>query len=104
MVAEKVVIVTRRAGEKEAVRWESDGSGTFSVEAAEKEKRGTTITLHLAKEFYGDKAEENFTDGRPEQGGLPGEGGRRPGMTGRRAKASAPRPSKIGRASCRERV
>lgn len=62
MVAEKVVIVTRRAGEKEAVRWESDGSGTFSVEAAEKEKRGTTITLHLAKEFYGDKAEENFTD------------------------------------------
>lgn len=62
MVAEKVVIVTRRAGEKEAVRWESDGSGTFSVEAAEKEKRGTTITLYLAKEFYGDKAEENFTD------------------------------------------
>ena len=62
MVAEKVVIVTRHAGEKEAVRWESDGSGTFSVEAAEKEKRGTTITLHLAKEFYGDKAEENFTD------------------------------------------
>lgn len=62
MAAEKVVIVTRRAGEKEAVRWESDGSGTFSVEAAEKEKRGTTITLYLAKEFYGDKAEENFTD------------------------------------------
>ena len=62
MVAEKVVIVTRHAGEKEAVRWESDGSGTFSVEAAEKEKRGTTITLYLAKEFYGDKAEENFTD------------------------------------------
>ena len=62
MVAEKVVIVTRRAGEKEAVRWESDGSGTFSVEAAKKEKRGTTITLYLAKEFYGDKVEENFTD------------------------------------------
>ena len=61
MVAEKVVIVTRRAGEKEAVRWESDGSGTFSVEAAEQEKRGTTIPLHPAKEFYGDKAEENFT-------------------------------------------
>ncbi len=62
MVAEKVVITTRKAGEKQAVRWESTGDGSFSVEDCEKEKRGTSITLYLAKEFYGDKAEENFTE------------------------------------------
>ena len=62
MVADKVTIVTRKAGTKEAVRWESDGSGSFSIEECEKEKRGTTITLSLKKEFYGDEAEENFTE------------------------------------------
>ena len=62
MVAEKAVIKTRKAGEKEATRWESDGSGSFTVEECEKESRGTMITLYLAKEFYGDGAEENFLD------------------------------------------
>ena len=62
MVAEKVTIVTRKAGEKQAVRWESAGDGSYSLEECGKEKRGTTITLTLAKDFYGDKAEENFTD------------------------------------------
>ena len=62
MVAEKVTIVSRKAGEKQAYRWESTGDGSYSIEECEKEKRGTTITLQLAKEFYGDKAEENFTD------------------------------------------
>ncbi len=62
MVAEKVMIVTRKAGEKEAVRWESDGSGTFTIESCEKEKRGTTITLYLTKEFYGEEGGENFCD------------------------------------------
>ena len=62
MVAEKVVITTRKAGEKQAVRWESAGDGAFSVEDCEKEKRGTSITLYLSQDFYGDKAEENFTE------------------------------------------
>jgi molecular chaperone HtpG len=62
MVAEKVVITTRKAGEKQAVRWESVGDGSFSVEDCDKEKRGTSITLYLSQEFYGDKAEENFTE------------------------------------------
>jgi len=62
MVAEKVVITTRKAGEKQAVRWESAGDGSFSVEDCDKEKRGTSITLYLSSEFYGDKAEENFTE------------------------------------------
>ena len=62
MVAEKVTIVTRKAGEKEAVRWESMGDGSYSLEECEKESRGTTITIALKKDFYGESAEENFTD------------------------------------------
>ncbi len=52
IVAEKVVVTTRRAGEltDQGVRWESDGGGEFSIEMVEKEKRGTEITLHLRKD------------------------------------------------------
>ncbi len=62
MVADKVVIQTRKAGEDGATRWESDGSGSYTIDDCDKEKRGTTITLYLKKEFYGDEAEENFLD------------------------------------------
>ncbi len=68
MVAEKVAIVTRKAGEKEAVRWESTGDGSYSIEECEKEKRGTTIIITLKKDFYGDEAEENFTENYKLQG------------------------------------
>jgi molecular chaperone HtpG len=49
IVAEKVSVLTRRAGEKsdQGVHWESDGGGEFSIEMVEKETRGTEITLHL---------------------------------------------------------
>ncbi len=49
IVADRVSLVTRRAGAAagEAVRWESDGGGEYSVEAVEKEARGTDVTLHL---------------------------------------------------------
>ncbi|HEX8986469.1 MAG TPA: molecular chaperone HtpG [Rhodocyclaceae bacterium] len=49
IVADKVTVVTRRAGLPggQAVRWESDGSGEFSVEMVERTGRGTEITLHL---------------------------------------------------------
>lgn len=51
IVADKVTVVTRRAGLKadQAVRWESDGTGDFSVESVERKERGTEITLHLRK-------------------------------------------------------
>lgn len=62
MVGEKVTIVTRKAGQSEAVRWESAGDGSYTLEECEKESRGTTITITLGKEFFGDTAEENFTD------------------------------------------
>ncbi len=49
IVAERVVVTTRRAGvaADQAVRWESDGSGEFTVEMVEKSGRGTEIVLHL---------------------------------------------------------
>ncbi|HUJ85718.1 MAG TPA: molecular chaperone HtpG [Burkholderiales bacterium] len=49
IVADRVTVLTRRAGlpATEAVRWESDGEGEFSVEPAEREGAGTDVTLHL---------------------------------------------------------
>lgn len=49
IVADKVTLVTRRAGAAitEGVRWESTGDGSFSIETVEVPERGTTVTLHL---------------------------------------------------------
>ena len=49
IVADRVTVLTRRAGEPptQGVRWESEGGGEFSVETVELPKRGTSITLHL---------------------------------------------------------
>ncbi len=49
IVADKVSVVTRRAGlnADQAVRWESAGEGDYTVEMVEKATRGTEITLHL---------------------------------------------------------
>ncbi len=50
MAADKVVLVTRRAGEDQAWRWESTGDGTYQLEEGERKGHGTTITLHLKPE------------------------------------------------------
>jgi molecular chaperone HtpG len=49
IVAEGVTLTTRRAGlaASEGVRWESDGTGEYTLEPAECPTRGTTIVLHL---------------------------------------------------------
>ncbi|KCV64486.1 Hsp90 protein [Bordetella bronchiseptica 99-R-0433] len=49
IVADKVTVLSRRAGlaANEAIRWESDGQGEFSIAPAEKAGRGTEVTLHL---------------------------------------------------------
>ncbi|MDH3429268.1 MAG: molecular chaperone HtpG [Gammaproteobacteria bacterium] len=51
IVADKVVVETRRAGltVNDGVRWESDGAGEFTVENIERSERGTAVTLHLKK-------------------------------------------------------
>ena len=56
MVADRVVIETRKAGASQGVRWESTGDGTFSIDDCGVAKHGTTITLYVGSEFYGDKA------------------------------------------------
>jgi molecular chaperone HtpG len=49
VVADKVTLTTRRAGQpaERGVRWESDGQGEYTLETIEKPSRGTTVTLHL---------------------------------------------------------
>jgi len=47
MVADRVEVVTRKAGEDQAWRWVSDGQGEFTVSAAERPARGTAVTMHL---------------------------------------------------------
>ena len=49
IVADRVVVETRRAGESQAqgIRWESAGEGEFSLEPVDKAVHGTRITLHL---------------------------------------------------------
>ncbi len=47
MVADKVGVTSRRAGDGQAWRWSSDGRGDFAVAEAERDSRGTTIELHL---------------------------------------------------------
>jgi molecular chaperone HtpG len=51
IVAEKVEVISRRAGlaAEEGVRWESDGQGEFTVESANVVTRGTTVILHIKK-------------------------------------------------------
>ncbi len=52
MVADKVTVLTRRAGlaEDQAVRWESEGQGEYTIEPATKAEVGTEVTLHLKKD------------------------------------------------------
>jgi molecular chaperone HtpG len=50
MVADKVTLVTRKAGTTEGVRWESTGEGTYTIEPVEDAPQGTAVTLHLKPE------------------------------------------------------
>ncbi len=50
MVADKVELLTRKAGESEATRWESTGEGTYTIAAVEGAPQGTSVTLHLKAE------------------------------------------------------
>ena len=61
MVADKITLLTRSAGaaKEEAVKWGSTGDGSFTIEPAEKESRGTTIILDLKKRG---KDDPDYTD------------------------------------------
>ena len=60
IVADKVSVVSRAAGEAadQAVIWESEGEGSFTLEGTTREERGTEITLHLNKEAAKEFLEE----------------------------------------------
>jgi molecular chaperone HtpG len=47
MVADRVTLVTRRAGDQEGTRWESGGEGTYTIEPVEDAPQGTAVTVHL---------------------------------------------------------
>jgi molecular chaperone HtpG len=47
MVADKVELVTRRAGENGATHWESVGDGAYTLGEGQRAEAGTTVTLHL---------------------------------------------------------
>jgi molecular chaperone HtpG len=50
MVAKKVEVISRKAGEEQAWKWSSTGKGSYTLEEAERESQGTTIILYLNEE------------------------------------------------------
>lgn len=52
MVADKVELITKRAGTDDpAVRWESAGKSSYTIDEAKRDEQGTTVRLHLKEEF-----------------------------------------------------
>lgn len=50
MVADRIEVVSRKAGEEQAWKWTSEGKGTYTIDPAERPMQGTTITLYLNEE------------------------------------------------------
>ncbi len=61
MVADKVIVETRKAGEDEATRWESRADGTYTIAPGERRKHGTSVTLEL-KPADADAGIEDYTN------------------------------------------
>ncbi|MGB9499804.1 MAG: molecular chaperone HtpG [Dissulfuribacterales bacterium] len=59
IVAEKVTIITKAAGEDTATKWESTGDGEYSIEPVSKDSRGTDVILSLKP---AEKDEQDFTE------------------------------------------
>ena len=53
MVADRITVLSRRTGEATATRWESGGDG-YTIEEAERDAAGTSVTLHLKPGDAGD--------------------------------------------------
>ena len=49
MVADEVEVISRKAGDDQAWRWVSDGAGEYTLAEAEREGRGTSVIVRLAK-------------------------------------------------------
>ncbi|MDA8679233.1 molecular chaperone HtpG [Luminiphilus sp.] len=57
IVADRVEVVTRKAGSDTATRWESAGEDEFTISESEREAAGTTVILHLRADA------DEFADG-----------------------------------------
>ncbi|TVS78212.1 molecular chaperone HtpG [Mycobacterium helveticum] len=69
MVADKVELLTRKAGESAATRWESSGEGTYTIETIDAGKgkgvpQGTAVTLHLKPEDTDNELHDYTSDWR----------------------------------------
>lgn len=56
IVADQVTVITKKAGDAQAVEWSSDGSGSYTLDDADKTTRGTDVILHLRED------EDEFLD------------------------------------------
>lgn len=52
LVADRVTVLTRGAKSEQAWRWESQAEGTYTIQPAERERRGTDIVLHLREDQH----------------------------------------------------
>ena len=59
MAADRVTLITRRAGEETGTQWESVGDGSYAVSDARRFSHGTSVTLHLKK--TDDEESQDFT-------------------------------------------
>ncbi|MDR2078480.1 MAG: molecular chaperone HtpG [Treponema sp.] len=50
MVADKIEVISRKAGEEAAWKWTSDGKDGFDIESAQRDSQGSTVILHLNEE------------------------------------------------------
>lgn len=50
MVAQKIEVITRKAGEEAAWKWTSDGKERYEIESAQRDSHGTTVILYLNEE------------------------------------------------------
>lgn len=55
MVADKVEVVTKKAGDDKAYKWVSEGSGEYEILEAQKQTQGTSITLHLKDDEFANR-------------------------------------------------
>ena len=60
MVAKKVTVISKKAGERKAFAWSSEGEGEYSIEESEKNDVGTQITLEIKSEEEFDEFVDKF--------------------------------------------
>lgn len=61
MVADKVTVITKKAGEDKAWKWESDGVSGYTIQETVRDTNGTTVMLHLKPLDPNDEEAEDYT-------------------------------------------